>query len=157
LALDFDSRPAAFPLSKRRLSCVRNNANMPGLMRYHRVPQTNVIIFQDEDGRVPFLEWFDQLPAKVQDKCRVRLERLAQLGHELRRPEADYLRDQIYELRIGLQGINYRILYFFHRDVAAVLSHGLVKERAVPPAEIDLAVRRKRKFSANPDRHTYRE
>ena len=28
-------------------------------------------------------------------------ERLAQLGHELRRPEADYLRDQIYELRIG--------------------------------------------------------
>lgn len=102
------------------------------------MPQTRVVIFQDDDGRAPFLEWFDKLPAKAQDKCRVRLERLAQLGHELRRPEADYLRDQIYELRIGLQGINYRILYFFHRDAAAVLSHGIVKERTVPPAEIDL-------------------
>jgi hypothetical protein len=29
--------------------------------------------------------------------------------------------------------VNYRMLYFFHRTVAAVLSHGLVKERAVPP------------------------
>lgn len=121
------------------------------------MPQTSVIIFQDDVGCAPFLEWFDQLPSKAQDKCRVRLERLAQLGHELRRPEADYLRDQIYELRIGLQGINYRILYFFHRDVAAVLSHGIVKERAVPPAEIDLAIKRKRKFTANPDQHTYQE
>jgi phage-related protein len=121
------------------------------------MPQTNVVIFQDEDGHVPFLDWFEHLPVKAQDKCRVRLERLAQLGHELRRPEADFLRDQIYELRIGLQGINYRILYFFHGNVAAVLSHGIVKERAVPPSEIDLAIRRKRLFTANPDRHTYRE
>lgn len=91
------------------------------------MPQTNVVIFQDEEGHAPFLDWFDHLPAKAQDKCRVWLERLAQLGHELRRPEADFLRDQIYELRIGLQGINYRILYFFHGNVAAVLSHGIVK------------------------------
>lgn len=121
------------------------------------MPQTSVIIFQDDEGRAPFLEWFEQIPRKAQDKCRVRLERLAQLGHELRRPEADYLRDQIYELRIGLQGVNYRILYFFHRDIAIVLSHGIIKERAVPPAEIDLAVKRKRTFAANPAQHTYRE
>ncbi len=121
------------------------------------MPQTNVVIFQDEDGRAPFLEWFDELPAKAQDKCRVRLERLAQLGHELRRPEADYLRDQIYELRIGLQGVNYRILYFFHGNVAAVLSHGIVKERAVPSNEIDSAVKQKQQFIANPDRHTHEE
>jgi hypothetical protein len=121
------------------------------------MPQTKVVIFQDEDGSAPFLEWFDELPAKAQDKCRVRMERLAQLGHELRRPEADYLRDQIYELRIGLQGINYRILYFFHSNVAAVLSHGIVKERAVPPAEIDLAVKRKDLFIGDPDRYTYEE
>ena len=43
-----------------------------------------------------------------------------ELGHELRRPEADLLRDNIYELRIGLQGINYRILYFFHGKQAAL-------------------------------------
>lgn len=60
------------------------------------------------------LEWFTRLPAKVQDKCYVRLERLRDMGHELRRPEADYLRDGIYELRASLHGIHYRILYFFH-------------------------------------------
>ncbi len=62
----------------------------------------------------PFLDWFDGLPPKAQDKCRVRIERLRELGHELRRPEADYLRDGIYELRVKHQGVNYRLLYFFH-------------------------------------------
>ena len=121
------------------------------------MPQTNLVIFQDKDGNAPFLEWFDALPNKAQSKCRVRLERLAQLGHELRRPEADYLRDEIYELRIGLRGVNYRILYFFHGNVAAVLSHGIVKERAVPPREIDLAIKRKQQFIADPDRHSHAE
>ena len=119
--------------------------------------QTDIVIFQSEDGNAPFLEWFDELPVKAQDKIRVKLERLAQLGHELRRPEADYLRDEIYELRIGLRGVNYRILYFFHGKVAAVLSHGIVKEQAVPPKEIDLAIKRKRQFIADPDRHSYEE
>jgi hypothetical protein len=78
-------------------------------------------------------------------------------GHELRRPEADYLRDGIYELRVGLQGTNYRMLYFFHGRVAAVLAHGLVKEREVPPREIEEAIRRKWKFESTPERHTYKE
>lgn len=79
------------------------------------------------------------------------------MGHELRRPEADLLRDGIYELRVGLQGVNYRILYFFHARVAAVLAHGLVKERAVPSREIELAITRRRKFEQAPERHTYQE
>jgi hypothetical protein len=48
-------------------------------------------------------------------------------------------------------------LYFFHDAIAAVVSHGLVKERAVPPKEIDRAVERKKRFEANPARHTYEE
>ena len=55
---------------------------------------------------MPVLEWFDGLPAKAQDKCRVRIQRLSELGHELCRPEADLLRDGIYELRVGLQHVN---------------------------------------------------
>ena len=58
---------------------------------------------------------------------------------------------------IGLGGMNYRMLYFFHGRVAAVLAHGLVKEREVPPREIEEAIRRKRKFELDPKRHTYRE
>ena len=79
------------------------------------------------------------------------------MGHELRRPEADFLRDGIYELRASRRGVHYRILYFFHGAMAAVVSHGVVKEGAVPPNEIDRAIERKRRFEANPARHTYRE
>lgn len=101
-------------------------------------------------------EWLEEIPARAVQKCLVRLERLEQLGHELRRPEADYLRDGIYELRASYQGVHYRMLYFFHEQVAVVVSHGLTKERAVPPREIDLATKRKQKFVINPNRHTFK-
>src|SRR5438270_3520987 len=113
--------------------------------------KTTVVFYQDDPDTVPVLDWLDSLPAKALDKCRVRIERLRDLGHELRRPEADYLRDGIYELRVVLQGMNYRMLYFFHGRVAAVLARGLVKEREVPPREIEEAIRRKRKFELAPE------
>jgi phage-related protein len=121
------------------------------------MPRTPVVLFRELDNSVPVLEWFAGLPAKVQDKCRLRIERLAELGHELRRPEADYLRDGIHELRVRHQSVNYRILYFFHQDRAAVLSHGLRKERTVPAKEIELAIQRKTRFAANPEKHTAEE
>jgi phage-related protein len=119
------------------------------------VPRTKVVLYQEGDGSCPFLVWFGGLPAKVQDKCFLRLERLREVGHELRRPEADYLRDGVYELRVSLHGAHHRILYFFYGKVAAVVSHGLIKERVVPPKEIDLAVERMKRFQVNPRRHTY--
>ncbi|MEX2141284.1 MAG: type II toxin-antitoxin system RelE/ParE family toxin [Pirellulales bacterium] len=121
------------------------------------MPPVSVVFYREEDGSTPVLEWLDKLSAKVRTKCRVRIERLKQLGHELRRPEADYLRDGIYELRIGLRGINYRILYFFHGTTVAVLGTGLIKERAVPATDIDTAVKRKQRFERNPVLHTFTE
>jgi len=75
------------------------------------------------------LGWLDGLPAKVQTKCTERIDRLGELGHELRRPEADFLRDGIYELRASYQGVHYRILYFFAGKAVVVASHGLTKEQ----------------------------
>ena len=72
--------------------------------------RTKVVFYRDDDGNVLLLDWLDEIPAKAIAKCRVRIERLRELGHELRRPEADYLRDDIYELRVALQGVNYRML-----------------------------------------------
>lgn len=115
------------------------------------------MLFREGDGSCPFLEWFGKLPARAQDKCFLRLERLREMGHELRRPEADFLRDGIYELRVSLQGVQYRLLYFFHRTEAAVVSHGIVKDRAVPPKEIERAMERKKRFAADPRKHTYEE
>lgn len=119
------------------------------------MPRTKVVFYCEADGTAPVLDWLRDLPAKAQDKCVVRIERLAELGHELRRPEADLLRDKIYELRVGLRGQNYRILYFFHGAVAAVLAHALVKERAVPPVDIERAIERRRRFETDPEAHTY--
>jgi phage-related protein len=103
------------------------------------------------------MEWFEKLPVKVQDKAYLRLERLREMGHELRRPEADFLRDGIHELRVSLRGVHHRILYFFHGVVAAVVSHGIVKEQVVPPKEIDRAVERKKRFESNPQKHSHEE
>jgi phage-related protein len=119
------------------------------------MPKTQVIFYKEDRGEIPIIDWLDELPAKAQDKCLAKLRRLEDLGHELRRPEADLLRDEIYELRVGLQRINYRMLYFFHGDKAVVISHGLVKERVVPPREIDRAIERKTQFKTNPKRHTF--
>lgn len=121
------------------------------------MPKTKIIFFKEIDGSVPVLDWLDELPPKAQLKCVAKIERLAQVGHELRRPDADLLTDKIYELRASLQGIHYRILYFFHGNVAAVVSHGLVKEDRLPPVEIARAVERRKRFELNPKAHTHEE
>jgi len=119
------------------------------------MPQTEVVLFAEDDGSCPLLEWLDGLSTKAQDKCVARIERLTAMGHELRRPEADFLRDGIYELRTSLQGIQYRMLYFFHEN-RVILSHGLIKrQREVPPREIDLAVAHRTWFEKDPHTHTY--
>lgn len=120
------------------------------------MPQTTVILFAEPDGTAPLLDWLDGLAAKVQDKCYVKIERLVEMGYELRRPEADLLRNGIYELRIANRSIQYRILYFFHGNIA-VISHGLKKESEVPGKDIELALKRMEAFKLNPQLHTYEE
>lgn len=120
------------------------------------MPETQVIFFSERDGRVPLLDWMDTLQAKAQDKCFIKIERLKELGYDLRRPEADYLRDGIYELRISFRRIPHRILYFFNEG-RAVLVDRLIKESKVPPNQIDETIRRKSLFKANPQMHTYEE
>lgn len=119
------------------------------------MPQTKVVFYKEDDGTVPVIDWLNSLPSKAQDKCVAKIERLKALGYELRRPEADYLGDGIYELRIRRRRVNYRILYFFHKNIAAVVSHGLIKERRIPPKEINKAIERKQKFERNPEPHTW--
>jgi hypothetical protein len=125
-----------------------------------RVPRTRVLFFQEAAGNVPVVEWIRELrrrDGKVYAKCVAAIERLAELGHELRRPLAEYLRDGIYELRPKSGHVNYRILYFFHGQNVAVLASGLTKEREVPPGEIDRAIARKRVFETVPNGHSYEE
>lgn len=120
------------------------------------MPETTVVFFAEDDKSCPLLEWMDGLPEKVRLKGIVRIERLGDQGHELRRPEADLLRDGIYELRFRAGTVNYRMLYFFHEQ-HAIVTHGLTKEDSVPDKEIDLAINRMCRFKGSPERHTHKE
>ena len=56
------------------------------------MPSIHVVFYQEKKGDAPVVDWLKDLNAthpKVYDKCRAALARLALLGHELRRPEAD--------------------------------------------------------------------
>ena len=66
------------------------------------MPETTVFFYKDDDDSVPVKEWLGQLLRKDKQafaQCVAAIRRLALLGHELRRPKADFLRDGIYELR----------------------------------------------------------
>lgn len=122
------------------------------------MPQTELIFYQEND-KVPVYDWLKALRkenAKAWIQCRTRMAQLASVGHELRRPAADYLRDDIRELRVKHGNVQYRILYFFHGRNVAVLAHAMIKEgSAVDEADIQRAVRRRDAFKLNPEAHTF--
>jgi phage-related protein len=117
------------------------------------VPAVEVVYYR-EGGRVPMDEWLAQLRPEARDVCIAHLRLLQRKGFELRRPLADFLADDIYELRAKWRGINYRILYFFHGCQAIVGSHGLMKQRAsAPESEMRRAIERMTRFKTNPAAH----
>jgi phage-related protein len=125
------------------------------------MPETRVIFYQDEGGEAPVLNWLDKLEkqdSKGLINCLDRIQKLASMGHELRRPLADFLRDGIYELRASNRRVQYRILYFFHGRNVAIVAHAIIKEgSAVPDIEINRAIERQQLFIADPETHIYVE
>jgi len=124
------------------------------------VPRTRLVFYKEADGSVPVKEWLEELRRTDRRgfaKCVERIQRLAALGYELRRPHADYLRDGIYELRARRGTVNLRVLYFFHGKDVAVLADGLTKNGKVPKVDIDRAIRRKQALEGDPAKHIYKE
>jgi hypothetical protein len=122
------------------------------------MPPTEVRFFQDAPGRSIVAEWFRELHRKDEPayaRCVAAVRRLAAEGHALRRPTAAYLRDKIYELRARRGRVHYRVLYSLHGGGVAVLLHGLTKEGAIPDAEIERAVERRKRYEEDPKKHTY--
>ena len=122
------------------------------------MPRTHVAFYQEAAGEPPVVNWLRELlrtNERAWSNCRARIELLAQSGHELRRPAADYLRDGIYELRAKQGHVQYRLLYFFHGRQVAILAHSLTKEDKIPVVDIERAIKRKKLFEANPKEHTY--
>ena len=124
------------------------------------MPPTELVFYRDERGRAPVVEWLRALrrtDKRGYAKCVAKIMRLAAAGHELRRPDADYLRDGIHELRARHGRVNHRILYFFHGRNVAILAQALTKEDQVPDTDIERAMECKRLFEHDPQAHTYEE
>ena len=119
------------------------------------MPKVKVLFYADDDGNAPVDLWLQGLSKKVQAKGIMRIFSLSEIGFELKRPEADYLQDDIYELRWSWQRVNYRILYFFHGQEAVILAHGLTKEDKIPQSDLNTAIQRKQIFINNPSKHTF--
>lgn len=118
---------------------------------------TTVLFYREASGDVPVLDWLRELLKKDRQgyaKCAARVRLLAEMGHELRRPIADTLRDGIYELRVRRGRVNYRLLYFFHGKNVAILAHALTKEAEVPDIEIERAIARRKALENAPETHT---
>ena len=120
------------------------------------MPQVTVLFYKELDESVPLIDWLTKVrPKRAKTKCLALIKLLATMGHELKRPRTDTLRDGIRELRTEVGNINYRLLYFFHGNDCVVLTHGITKENKVPATEIDKAIERKHLFESNPTNHTF--
>ena len=99
-------------------------------------------------GDCPFETFVDGSIAKVRAKFTKFLDQLAQNGPLLRRPYADFLRDGIWELRVGFGGDQYRAFYFFWSAEEIIVTHGIIKKTAkVPPGEIERALRHRADYN----------
>jgi phage-related protein len=100
-----------------------------------------VEFYETKSGRCPIQDFLGSLQAKDRVFAVRGLERLELFGPELRRPHVDYLRDDIYELRVQTPGGGLRLFYFFFDRRKIVMTHAIRKKTGqVPPAEIDRAI-----------------
>lgn len=68
------------------------------------------------------------------------VEKLGELGYQLRFPHAKQIGDGLYELRIREFKNRFRLLYFFYDQDKIVITHGLQKKQGeLEQADIDKA------------------
>lgn len=100
---------------------------------------TDIIFYEDHRGTKPVQEFLNELTSRTElNQITAYMRELRAQGFRLQRPWADFLRDDIYELRPG----HNRILYGFCES-KIILLHALRKKtREVPDRDIDLALKR---------------
>lgn len=106
-----------------------------------------------EDDEIPVLDWLDELNLDAREKIVSRLEQFLALGHEARRPLLENLGNDIYEVRVKLGRVNYRLLLSFYGRTAVLLTCGFTKEREIPKTDLQRAQHRLETFLADPAHH----
>jgi len=97
--------------------------------------------YEKSNGRVPTQKFLDSLTNQDFVHIERVFDRLREFGHKLERPYFDYLRDDIYEIRVKTENKQLRFLCFFYGHQLIIVTHGFVKKAdKVPDFQIDKAV-----------------
>lgn len=106
------------------------------------------VYYQSRRGELPVQAFIMDLSVKTRHKAYAILKLLENEGPSLRRPYADKLRPNLYELRVRLGSDQIRILYSFFSINRIVLLHAFRKKtREIPEKEIQIASHRFDEFA----------
>ena len=107
----------------------------------------NIEFYETPDGKVPVMEFLDELSKKLGAKAVRDIDMLEEYGNNLREPYSKHLKDGIFELRTKQGSDISRIFYFFFVDKKIVLTNGFVKKtQKTPTKEINRAIKYKEEY-----------
>ncbi len=110
-------------------------------MPYNKSDSFELKFYEKPDGECQVRDYLRSGGKALSAKAGSILRRLQEKGPRIRRPEADYLRDGIFELRIKVERNQHRILYFFNGGAIVLTNAFLKSSRQVPREEIDRATK----------------
>lgn len=126
-------------------------------MRVKETGPYSVYFYQEDAGEVPVRDWLIALGKrdwKAFARCVDRIELLEEFGAALRRPISGSLGGDLHELRILVNGVQYRLLYFFYGRGIAVLAHAILKHGdQVPLSDLKRIRERRDRLVASPSKH----
>jgi phage-related protein len=104
----------------------------------------------DNRGNKPIIEFIESLSFNDQTKVLAYIRELKKQRNNLHRPMADYLGNDIYELRPK----DNRIFYFFYLKNNVVLVHAIKKRtKRILRSDLSICIRRKQEIEHEYERH----
>ena len=141
------------PFRKQGIDKVSQKSDTRGR---EKVSLTELRIYQEKPGDVPFLEFLAERKDTEKIDIRAALTLLRFKGHALRPPHNEHLGDQIYYLRINSEDGTYRVFYWPFGKGIVILGHGFSKKTGqCPPEQIERARKLRRRFESDPQTHTF--
>lgn len=99
--------------------------------------------FAEINGKVPMIEFLDNLTIKERAKIFAHIEKLVELKSSGMQPKENlskHLDNGIFELRVSFENRISRSLYFYETDKQIIFTHGFIKkEQKTPKGEIEKA------------------
>lgn len=108
------------------------------------MPPLRIERFRIPAGTDPVLEFLNDLPILHRAACEVVIEYLASGEIDDWPRHRDYLGDGIWELRISVGRMQYRILYTVEQGIATLLEGFHKKTQQTPKRRLDLAKARRK-------------